>query len=208
MARKTNQGYFILRRIDLLLGIFPIWFFLLFYLYLNSAAFQGPAAFNKMVSAVSAIPLVSLLEVIFILVPVLFHAVLGLIIFYTGKNNFLDYAYPRNIVYFLYRLTGVVAFVFIIVHTWGMHIQPALDGKTLTFSDVHRIFSSLWIKIFYTIGIFALMYHFTVNVCEALVAFGVTVSRRAQKISLTAATLLAFILSIWGVAIMARFFWS
>ena len=54
----------------------------------------------------------------FVLLPILFHGLIGLVIVTRGKRNMLSYPYAGNIRYTLQRWTGVIAFAFILWHVF------------------------------------------------------------------------------------------
>ncbi len=205
MATARNHNYFYIRRLHSLLGIFPIGVFLLEHFFANSYVFKGPDSFNGLVETLQSLPLVPFLEVGVIALPILFHAVLGGIIFYTGRNNFLDYGYYKNWTYFLQRLTGVIALVFIVVHVWETRISTLLDGRHVQFTDIQRILEPTWVKWFYVIGILSAIFHLTNGIATALMTWGITVSRRSQRITALACWGIFAVMSVWGLSIMWAF---
>lgn len=204
-SRTGNHNYFYIRRLHSLLGIFPIGVFLFEHFFANSYIFKGPESFNGLVETLQSIPLIPFLEIGVIAVPIFFHAVLGLIIFYTGKSNFLDYGFYRNWMYFLQRITGVIALIFIIVHVWETRISLALDGRHIQFADMQKIFEPAWAKWFYIIGILSAVYHLTNGLCGALMTWGITVSKRSQKIVMIAAWAVFVVMGVWGLSILRAF---
>lgn len=205
MATYADHNYFYIKRLHSLLGIFPIGVFLLEHFFANSYVFQGGESFNKLVETIQSVPLIPFLEVGLIALPILFHAVLGIIIFYTGSNNFLGYGYYRNWMFFLQRITGVIALVFIILHVWQTRISTLLEGRYINFADMQRVFEPGWMKWFYIIGILSAVFHFTNGICTALMTWGVTASRRSQRIAAYAGWLVFVGMSVWGMFIMWAF---
>lgn len=205
MTTKANHNYFYIKRLHSFLGIFPIGVFLLEHFFSNSFAFQGEEKFNNLVDAFQSLPLLPFLEIGLIGLPILFHAVLGLIIFYTGRSNFMGYGYYRNWMYFLQRLTGVVALVFIVVHVWDVRIVTMLDGRHVEFADMKLIFSGTGMMVFYIVGILSALFHFTNGFCTALMTWGITVSRRSQTLVACAGWGVFFVMSVWGISIMWAF---
>lgn len=205
MSTQADHNYFYIRRLHSLLGIFPIGVFLCEHFFSNSFIFKGSDAFNGLVATFQSLPLLIFLEVGLIGLPIFFHAVLGLVIFYTGRNNFLNYGYYRNWAYFLQRVTGVLALIFIVVHVWDTRIATALAGTHITVDDMLRIFTSSWVKWFYVVGIVSATYHFTNGIATALMTWGITVSRRSQRIVNYACWGGFAVMSGWGLAILYRF---
>lgn len=200
-----NHNYFYLRRLHSLLGIFPIGIFLFEHFFSNSFAFQGPEKFNTLVETFQGMWITPILEVGMIGLPILFHAVLGLVIVYTCSNNFISYSYYRNWMYFFQRLTGVVAIVFIFLHVYSARIMPLIQGKHITFADMHLIFQPTWAKWFYVIGILSAVFHLTNGINTTLMTWGITVSQRSQKITAIACWGLFLAMGVWGLLILRTF---
>src|ERR671916_577639 len=98
MAVRLSRT-FVLRKLHQLSGIVPIGAFLLEHLYTNSKAAHptaGPQQFNKAVEDLQAIPYILLLEIGFIFIPLLYHAIYGMVITLEARPNNLNYPYPRN----------------------------------------------------------------------------------------------------------------
>ncbi|HYG79956.1 MAG TPA: hypothetical protein VD861_06190 [Pyrinomonadaceae bacterium] len=77
MAIRMSRT-FVLRKLHQLSGIVPLGAFLLEHFYTNSKAVHptdGPRAFNKAVEDLQAIPYILLVEITFIFIPLLFHAI-------------------------------------------------------------------------------------------------------------------------------------
>jgi succinate dehydrogenase / fumarate reductase, cytochrome b subunit len=205
MGSAGVDSYFILRRAHSLLGIVPLGAFLLEHFFSNSTAFSGAAAFNKLVEDLMNIPLIVFIEIFVIGLPLLFHAVLGLIISYTAKNNMLQYKYRRNWAFFLQRLTGVLALVYIVVHVYETRISAALDGRIITFADMQLLLSPTWVKAFYIVGILSIAYHFSNGLATSAITWGITVSRRSQLVMSNLMWGFFVALSVWGISILYAF---
>jgi succinate dehydrogenase / fumarate reductase cytochrome b subunit len=205
MKIQSAHTYFFIKRLHSLTGIIPLGLFLMEHFFSNSYAFKGAESFNKLVSTLQSIPILIFIEVGFIFLPLIFHAVLGLIITYMGSNNFVTYSYARNWLYFFQRVTGVLMFVFIIVHVWSTRISTALEGREITFSDMQRIFAPTWAKWFYVVGILSAAYHLSNGISSALITWGITVSRRSQRIAMVLSLALFVVMGAWGIFIMRTF---
>ncbi|HKO63087.1 MAG TPA: hypothetical protein VJV03_18140, partial [Pyrinomonadaceae bacterium] len=107
---------FILRKLHQLSGLVPLGVFLLEHFYTNSKALGGAAHFNEAVADLQAIPYILLIEIGGIFIPLIYHAVYGLVITIEARPNNLAYPYPRNWFYLIQRITGVVLFFFITFH--------------------------------------------------------------------------------------------
>src|ERR1700689_4044195 len=75
---RAGQGTsFIWRRLHSLLGVVPIGAFLLEHLLSNFEALKGPIAYGQQVKFLNSLPLVRVLEWVFIFLPLLYHAFYG-----------------------------------------------------------------------------------------------------------------------------------
>lgn len=205
MGSAGNHNYFFLRRLHSLLGIVPLSVFLLEHFFSNSFAFQGPEAFNEMVEKLQGLPLVIFLEVGIILLPLLFHAVLGLVIAYTAKNNMIQYNYGRNWAFFFQRVTGVLALIYIVMHVYETRIMAFIENRHFTFADMQMILGPTWVKLFYVVGILSVTYHMTNGLATAAITWGITKSRRSQEMAFRIMWGLFAVMSVWGISILFAF---
>ncbi len=118
MAIRLSKT-FVLRKLHQLSGIVPLGLFLLEHFYTNSKALSiqtGPADFNNAVRDLQSIPYIVFVEICGIFIPLIYHAVYGLVITAEARPNNLAYPYPRNWFYLVQRITGVILFFFITFH--------------------------------------------------------------------------------------------
>ncbi len=170
---RAGQGYsFVLRRLHSLTGIIPIGAFLIEHFISNSESMNGVQAYNDQVKFLTSLPFVHVLEWVFIFIPLLYHALYGLYIWYRGESNVGDYPWTGNWLYTSQRWTGLIALVYIAYHVYrdALHGR-ALDGRRLQ----TRILQGLvrlpepWVVAFYVVGIVAASWHFSyglVAVCR------------------------------------------
>lgn len=181
-----------LRKLHQLSGIVPLGAFLLEHLYTNSKAAHpktGAADFNQAVADLQAIPYVLLIEITFIFIPLLYHAVYGLFITWETRPNNLSYPYPRNWFYTIQRITGIILFFFILFHLLNFRfgLIPGLNEKSVAhypneaYDIVSREFQMLPILIIYIIGIAATVWHFANGIWLFLVDWGIVIGERAQR---------------------------
>lgn len=205
MPSNGNHNYFWLKRIHSLFGIVPIGAFVMEHFFSNSYVFQSPERFNKMVEDLQGLPLVAILEIGLIALPILFHAILGFVIMFTGSVNTGSYNKYRNWMYVFQRITGVVAFLFIGFHVYTTRIAAAISGQLMTFTDMQHLLAPTWAKWFYGIGIVSVMFHFSNGIATTLMTWGITISPAAQKrVSLACWGVFA-LMSFWGVKIVFAF---
>ena len=114
---RAGQGTsFIWRKLHSLLGIVPIGAFLLEHLLSNFEALKGPVAYGEQVKFLNGLPLVRVLEWVFIFLPILYHGIYGVYIWLRGKSNIVYYPWAGNWMYLAQRYTGLIAFAYIVQH--------------------------------------------------------------------------------------------
>jgi succinate dehydrogenase / fumarate reductase, cytochrome b subunit len=182
---------FILRKLHQLSGIFPLGIFVLEHFYTNSKALTGPGDFNAAVDDLQSIPYIIFVEIIGIFIPLIYHAVYGLVITIEARPNNLAYPYPRNWFYLIQRITGVILFLFITFHVLNFRfgLIPGLNTTSVAhypdqaFEIVAREFRMVPIFLVYLIGITATVWHFANGIWLFLVDWGITIGERAQRLT-------------------------
>jgi succinate dehydrogenase cytochrome b subunit len=184
-ALRAGEGNsFLLRRLHSLSGIVPIGAFLLEHFISNSEALRGPAAYNDQVKFLTSLPFVAVLEWGFIFLPLAYHALYGLWIWYRGDSNVGEYPWSGNWLYTAQRWTGIVAFVYICYHLYYMRFMPPHlmnGGYNAAFWKVQHEFQNPWAIAAYVIGITAASWHFSYGVWLFAAKWGITVGEHARK---------------------------
>lgn len=182
---------FILRKLHQLTGIMPLGFFLLEHFYTNSKALNGAVEFNTAVKDLQQIPYILLIEIGGIFIPLIYHAVYGIVISVEMRPNNLYYPYARNWFYTIQRVTGFILFFFIAFHVLNFRfgLIPGLNTLSVarhpeeSFQIVAREFRMVPIFIVYVVGITATVWHLANGIWLFLVDWGITIGERAQKIA-------------------------
>ena len=190
MAIRLSRT-FVLRKLHQLTGIMPLGFFLLEHFYTNSKALSGAADFNTAVKDLQSIPYILFVEIGGIFIPLIYHAVYGMVITVEARPNNLHYPYSRNWFYTIQRLTGIILFFFITFHVLNFRFGmiPGLNTVSVahhpeqSFDIVAGEFRRIPIFIIYVIGITSTVWHLANGIWLFLVDWGITIGERAQKIS-------------------------
>ena len=206
MAIRLSRT-FILRKLHQLSGIFPLGVFLLEHFYTNSKALTGPADFNNAVKDLQSIPYILFVEIGGIFIPLIYHAVYGLVITAEARPNNLAYPYPRNWFYLIQRITGVILFLFITFHVLNFRFGmiPGLNNMSVAthpnqaFDIVAREFRMVPIFILYIVGIAATVWHFANGIWLFLVDWGITIGERAQRLAGYACIAFGAVLLLVGI---------
>ena len=182
---------FVLRKLHQLSGIMPLGIFLLEHFYTNSKALTGAADFNNAVKDLQSIPYILLVEIGGIFIPLIYHAVYGLVITVEARPNNLNYPYSRNWFYTIQRVTGIILFFFITFHVLNFRfgLIPWLNTLSVArnpdqaFAVVSREFSIAPIFIVYVVGITSTVWHLANGIWLFLVDWGITIGERAQRLT-------------------------
>ena len=83
---STERSFFN-RRLHSLLGVIPVGFFLVEHLYTNFTMTKGVQAFIEQVEWLWSLPFLPILEIFFIYLPLMYHAIYGLYIAFQAKNT-------------------------------------------------------------------------------------------------------------------------
>lgn len=198
-----NREFFY-RRLHSLLGVIPVGLFLVQHLVVNHFATKGEEAFNTAAHFMESLPFRIFLELFIIFLPLLFHAIYGLYIAFTSKNNTVKYSFFRNWMFMLQRVTGVITLIFVVWHVWETRIAAAF-GAEVNYQMMENIFENPFMIAFYIVGVISAIFHFANGLWSFFVSWGITVTPRSQLIS-TYVTLGIFIaLSIVGVRAIFAF---
>lgn len=189
MRSFYERNFFLIRRLHSFLGIIPVGAFFLIHMLLNSRAFQSPEQYQWVPETLDEIPFLIIIEILFILVPLVFHGALGLVIFYTGDPT--SYQPPlnwyENLAYTLQRWTGVVLVVMLAVHlyqTWW-HKQilefSGREGEFQIFTLMERLVANpVWL-VLYALFVLIAAYHFANGIFNFCYKWGITTNKVAQK---------------------------
>lgn len=188
---------FLIRRLHSLTGLIPVGAYMCIHLATNASILAGPATFQDNVDRIHSLgPALPFVEWTCILLPIIFHAVVGVAIIRTGLPNTGAYPYEANVRYTLQRATAWIAFFFIGWHVFHMHgwvtlphwrEQVARTGLGAQFdpehasSSVHEALASLWVTIFYLIGVGACVFHFANGLWTMGITWGAWTSPAAQR---------------------------
>lgn len=204
---------FVLRKLHQLSGIVPLGLFLLEHFYTNSKAIGGPDEFNHAVRSLQSIPYILFVEVGGIFLPLIYHAVYGLVITIEARPNNLNYPYPRNWFYLIQRITGVILFFFITFHVLNFRfgMVPGLNEVSVAhhpekaFEIVANEFRMIPILIIYLIGVTSTVWHLANGIWLFMVDWGITIGERAQRLTGYACIAFGAVLLLVGINAIVAF---
>ncbi|HEY4552064.1 MAG TPA: succinate dehydrogenase cytochrome b558 subunit [Bacillaceae bacterium] len=195
----AGKNEFFWRRLHSLLGVIPVGLFVVQHLIINHFATQGPEAFNKAAKFVEGLPFLIFLEFGVIYIPILFHAILGLYIAFTARNNTVTLSYFRNWMFSLQRITGIILLAFIAWHVYETRFQVALGNAEVNYEMMENILSNPVMLIIYIVGVLSATFHLANGLWNFLVRWGITQSPRSQRISTYVMAIFFVVISVIGV---------
>jgi succinate dehydrogenase / fumarate reductase, cytochrome b subunit len=170
--------------------VVPLGAFLVLHLFTNAQALLGRARFEDAVVESNALPFATPLEVIFIFLPLLFHAGYGIRLALRAKSDLKNYPHGKHWGYVMQRATGVVALAFIVWHLYQYRWQRF--GGKLAEMDFHgELCASLsstqsgvpWTALAYLIGTAAVIFHFSNGLYGFFFSFGITTTREGTRVT-------------------------
>ncbi len=181
---RAGEGHsFLWRKLHSLSGIVPIGAFLVEHIVSNYETWNGPLAYAQQVKFLNGLPLVRVLEWVFIFLPLAFHAGYGLFITFRGRVNVNVYPWASNWMYISQRVTGIIALAYIIQHVWRQRFSgvqlPEHPGAA--FAKVQHELSNPWMLAIYVIAMIATTWHFSYGIWLFAAKWGITPGNRARK---------------------------
>jgi succinate dehydrogenase/fumarate reductase cytochrome b subunit (b558 family) len=145
----------------------PLGAFFAVHLWINARATQGRRAYETWVHALQALPGRALMEVVFIALPLAFHAGYGVLIALGRAPSYPESAHAHPWSRSMERATGLAAMVFVLLHL--VELRFPLIAGTLAPADLHPELtydlsrtSALGFPLFataYLLGLAATSYH-------------------------------------------------
>jgi succinate dehydrogenase / fumarate reductase cytochrome b subunit len=205
---RAGQGHsFLWRRLHSLSGIIPIGAFLVEHIISNFETLNGPLAYAQQVKLLNSLPLVRVLEWGLIFIPLSFHALYGVWIALRGRYTVNLYPWASNWAYVWQRITGIIAFAYIIQHVWRQRFSGVSlpEHPGMAFSKVQHELSNPWMLAIYGIAMVATTWHFAYGIWLFAAKWGITPGDRARKrfgyvcTAVGAGLCFMGLLSIWAV---------
>ncbi|MCE9524689.1 MAG: hypothetical protein K8R36_01385, partial [Planctomycetales bacterium] len=186
-ANYLARHEFLIRRLHSLSGLIPVGAYMVVHLLTNASVLDSAGSFQKNVYAIHSFgKILPVIEWVFIFIPLLFHAIFGVVIIRGGLPNSSTYKYTSNVRYTLQRATGMIAFAFIVWHIVQLHwLGKPLGGGQF---DPHRAASTAaealqptLVAILYAIGVLSTVFHFSNGLWTLGITWGLWVTPQAQQ---------------------------
>ncbi len=188
-AAGVDRRAFWLRRAHSLSGLVPVGVFMCVHLFENASAASGVTAaehsraFGETVEHINSMPFVDAMEIFGIWIPILFHGILGMVIVFEGKPNVATHPHGRNWLYLMQRVTGILAFAFIVFHFMNFRARKE-EFLQSPYEDVHSAITRYpWVLWVYVGGIASCVFHLANGLSGFLFTWGITVGERSKKLA-------------------------
>jgi succinate dehydrogenase / fumarate reductase cytochrome b subunit len=181
---RPGEGHsFFWRRLHSLTGIVPIGAFLVEHIISNFETWNGPLAYAQQVKFLNSLPLVRVLEWVFIFIPLAYHAGYGVFIWLRGRSNVNVYPWAGNWGYYAQRITGLIALLYIGYHVWSQrfHGVSLPENPQYAFHKVQLELENTWVLAAYIIAMIATCWHFAYGIWLFAAKWGITPGNRARK---------------------------
>ncbi|MCA9209291.1 MAG: succinate dehydrogenase cytochrome b558 subunit [Pirellulaceae bacterium] len=188
---------FLFRRLHSLSGLIPVGAYMVVHLLTNASVLEGAATYQKAVYQIHSLGSVLwIVEWVFIFLPLIFHAVMGVVYVKGALPNNSSYRYTNNYRYTLQRASGMIAFLFIFAHVFHMHgwfhveawernISEPLGGAQFrpynAASSLGLAMQNFAWQAFYLIGVLSCVFHLANGIWTMGITWGVWITPEAQR---------------------------
>jgi succinate dehydrogenase / fumarate reductase cytochrome b subunit len=206
LAAVDSRTSYILDKLQSLSGVIPIGAFLAEHFWSNSYALVSVGKYNQVSEELQQIPWRIIVETCVLFIPILFHGLYGIYIWWKGKSNALGHPWMANWLYVLQRWTGIIAFIFI---GWHLYTERFLGHGVTSYADVQRNMMNPWYVAFYIVGVTASSFHLGNGLWNFACKWGIAVSAKAQRVAgwFGAAVAVAFTVAGVTIVIGLHFAW-
>jgi succinate dehydrogenase / fumarate reductase, cytochrome b subunit len=210
------RNEFLIRRWHSLTGLIPIGAYLVVHLSVNASLLSGPSVFQKNVYQIHGLEdALTFVEWALIFLPILFHGLIGAMIWSRGLSNTGQYPYCSNYRYLLQRATGLIAFAFILWHVFHLHgwfhgdlwlnivARPLGGSQFRPFNAASTLGAALrnpFVQALYAIGMLSCVYHLANGLWAMGITWGVWTSPAAQRRASRVCGTFGLLLAIVGLA--------
>ncbi len=184
MSASYENPHFLLRRLHSLLGLLPAGGFLCFHMWENSQSRYGAEYYNHyIVEKIQGMNYVHLAEIFAIALPILFHTAYGVVIWWKGKSNVMQYGYMRNWAWWVQRISGFAIFAFLIYHVGWTRIWAEFEPEAAKdmYGRMQVLLANPLGAIAYILGLIFALYHFCNGLWTMGITWGLLVTDKAQK---------------------------
>jgi len=185
------------------------------HLITNASLIGGASVFQNNVFTIHSLPLLPVIEWVFIFLPIIFHAVVGVWISRNGKANLQQYRLAANRRYTWQRRTAYIAILFIFTHVFHLHgwfhsdwwlksvAEPLGMARFRPYNAASSLAEAmtgiLW-PIFYVIGVLACTFHLANGIWTSGITWGLWLTPKSQHRASVACTFFGVFIGAAGLS--------
>jgi succinate dehydrogenase / fumarate reductase cytochrome b subunit len=216
-----ERNDFIIRRLHSLSGLIPVGAYMVIHLLTNAGINNSVETFQNSVFTIHSLgKVLPIIEWVFIFIPLLFHAIFGVVIIRGGLPNHNTYRYTNNVRYSLQRATGMIAFAFIMWHVFHMHgwfhfaawaeVTEALNGARFrpynaASTTAAALQGSIIVQLLYAIGVLSCVFHLANGIWTMGITWGVWVTPASQRWANYVCAVFGVLLAFVGMGALGGF---
>jgi succinate dehydrogenase / fumarate reductase cytochrome b subunit len=185
------------------LGLVPMAIYVVAHLAAHVQSITGENLWNERIHAWHQNPFYWPIIIIFVYFPFIFHAIYGILVTVRGRPN--DFPRFVNFKYILQRITAIGLLLFLGAHVYKTRIEPALQGTSLDFTHMVEAMHHPPTIIVYVLGVLAVAFHLANGLWLGGITWGLTLSRKSQKVWQAWTIVFFLIVAIMGGAAMWGF---
>lgn len=186
------------------------------HLLTNASVLNRPGTFQNAVYQIHSLEkLLPVVEWVFIFLPIIFHAVFGVVIIRGGLPNVSSYNYTSNVRYTLQRVTGMIAFLFIFWHVFHMHgwfhadwwlksvAEPFGGAKFKPYnaaSTLGQAMTGFAVPLLYAIGVLSCVFHLANGIWTMGITWGLWITPAAQRRATAVCSSFGVLLALVGMS--------
>lgn len=194
------------RKLHTLSGALALGVFLVEHIATNAAALGGRGAYDAVVGTIVRSSVLPFVEVVFILIPLAFHAGYGLHLLRSkAAPDTVVARYGDRRLWRLQRLSAAFVLVFVLVHLWELRVQRLFFGlpADALYTTLTARLSSTWggvpfVALFYVLGVLAVAAHLSNGLFAATAAWNIGVSPSGRRTARIATLALGGVLFVAG----------
>lgn len=168
----------------------PLGVFVVVHVLVQATALAGPGRYARVVGGLARLPVTRVVELLFVALPLAFHAIYGLVHVVRPPPDAEAFGYRRPRLDRLMRITSVVVLVFVLGHAAGLR-GAATEALHSTLSA--HLSTTTWgvpvVALGYVVGLAAVSFHLAYGCWAVLVATD-RAGRRAAAASIAGGALL------------------
>ena len=191
---ERTQG----RRLHTIAGAIVLSAFLVVHLATNASVLSGAASYSRVIGSIQSWRFVGVLEIVFVLLPLAFHAGLGVRLLTRSAPDAEIERYGDRRLWMLQRGSATVVFLFVLAHFFETRAQRLFFGAgpeaTYTILSAHLSWTWAgvpWVALGYIVGIGATCFHLANGLYAASALRGWATSRMRVLTSLVGGALFA-----------------